>query len=457
MSKYNLNKDELLEWRAKKVIASRNEHSKHFKIKQARQYNLSKSPTREISFGYDSGKEVLVKITSNAKTFENLKKHINYISRDGSLELLDSEMISFKGKDENKECLESYQNIGKPLPKEKDTLKTKRETYNIVLSMKDYKDCPPDKLKSAAFKTIKTLYPNNYFVLAFHTDTDNPHCHICLKVSSDYYKRLDLKKADLIKMRQFFAQNLNELGVEARATKYSDRNKNLSLDLSSINKTKSKIKPHYYQVIDFGSAPYNNDSKNKQSYFVSYITPKGVTTIWGKDLERVVAESNLQKGEFAKFAKIGNQLQSESFEKKIKGEWYQIDNDRKVAVWDISILNRSEKEFAKLPPVESNCIIREKNITKGIKNDKKRRYTKQEWARYYANKRAKNERGFGNDWGGLQQPHTHFNTSRCKSINDLPKMSEISMVSKRNELEMLLPSNAHDKLRVRTDRANPEL
>lgn len=454
MSKYNLNKEEFLEWKVKKVIAARNEHSKHFKIKQARQENLKKSPTRKISFRYDNSKEVLVKITSNAKTFENLKKHINYISRDGALELLDSEMMSFKGKNENKECLESYQNIGEPLPKENDVLKTKRETYNIVFSMKNFKDCPPDKLKYAAFKTIKTLYPDNYFALALHTDTDNPHCHICLKVSNEYYKRLDIKKADLMKMRHFFAQNLNELGIEASATKCLDRDRNISLDLSLLNKTNSKVKPHYYQVIDFGSAPYNNDTKNKQSYFVSYITPKGVTTLWGNDLERVVADSHLQKGEFAKFYKIGHRLQKDNFEKKIKGKIYQIENSRKVAVWDISILNRKEKEFTKLPPVESSYIMREKIQSKGIKNDKKR-YTKQQWARYYAKKRANNERAFRYE---LQQPYTHFNPSHYKSINDLPKLSEINMVSKSNKPEMLLSSDAHDKLRARTNnRADIEL
>lgn len=454
MSKYNLNKEEFLEWKVKKVIATRNEHSKHFKIKQARQENFKKIHTHKISFGYDNGKEVLVKITSNAKTFENLKKHINYISRDGTLELLDSEMISFKGKDENKECLESYQNIGEPLPKENDVLKTKRETYNIVFSMKNFKDCPPDKLKYATFKTVKTLYPDNYFAIALHTDTDNPHCHICLKVSNEYYKRLDIKKADLMRMRHFFAKNLNDLGIEATATKCLDRNKNISLDLSSLNKTISKVKPHYYQVIDFGSAPYNNDSKNKRSYFVSYITPKGVTTLWGNDLERVVADSHLQKGEFAKFSKIGYRLQKDNFEKKIKGKVYQIENSRKVAVWDVSILNRSEKNFTNLPPVVESFTIREKIQSKGIENDKKR-YTKQQWARYYAKKRANNERAFRYE---LQQPYTHFNANHYKTINDLPKLSEINMVSKSNEPEMLLSSNAHDKLRVRADtRSDPEL
>lgn len=453
MSKYNFKNDEFLEWRVKKVIATRNEHSKHFQIKQARQspQNFKKSQTRKLSFGYDSGKEVLVKITSNAKTFENLKNHIDYITREGNLELIDSEMMTFKGKDENKECLESYQNIGKPLPKEKDSPKTKRETYNIVLSMKDFKDCPPDKLKSAAFKTIKTLYPNNYFAMALHTDTDNPHCHICLKVSSDYYKRLDIKKADLSQIRQNFAKNLKELGVEAYSTKVSSRDKNISLDLSSLKQKNSKIKPHYYQVIDFGSAPYKNDLKNKKSYFVTYLTPKGATTIWANDLERVVAESKLQKGEYAKFGKIGYHLQRENFSKKIDGKWYEVENDRKVAVWDISILNRAEKQFTKLPPVEPNCKMREKINDKEQNNG--RRYTKQQWARYYANKRA---REFGD--GGISKPNAPYEWSYHKSINDLPKMSQIDMVSKSNESEMLLPSDAYDKLRSRANaRADTEL
>lgn len=454
MSRMQLKKDEeLLKWKAKKIILNRNEHSKNFEIKKVKQRSLSstKNLIPKLCFdNYDNGKEVLVKITSNSKSFEGLKKHIDYISRNGKLELIDSEMMIFKGNIENKDCLDNYQNLGNPIPVEKEIIKTKRETYNIVFSMKDFKNCPPEKLKSAAYKTIKTLYPNNYFVLALHTDTDNPHCHICLKVSNNYFKKLDIKKSDLFRMRENFASNLKELNIDASATKLKFRHRNASLDLTTLNNKYSNIKPHYYQVIDFGKAPYKDISTNKDSYFISYLTPKGITKIWGNDLERIVLESKLQKGEYAKFAKIGNRLQKEVFNKKIKNKTYEIQSERKIAVWDISILNRAEKQFTKLLPVEATYKMKEiKNLqfyqNKGEKNGKQR-YTKEQWARFYASVRAKQQ-----PRNNIYKPNAHITTDKSQSINDLPTLSQISLVSKQQNDQVFLSSYAQHKLSNRAD------
>ncbi|RDU65533.1 MobP1 family relaxase [Helicobacter sp. MIT 14-3879] len=454
------NDEELLEWRAKKVFQTSFNRSKSFQIKKYANYNQSiKNQSNNQLHFIDYSNEVMIKITSNSKNFDSLASHINYISRDGDLELIDSELNIFKGKDDNKLCLDCYQSFGKELPRKDEELNEKRETYNMVLSMKDYVNCSIKQLKSAAFKTIKEYYPNNYFALAFHTDTDNPHCHICLKASSNNLKYIDIRKGDITKLRENFARNLNDLGVKAEATLRKHRNKEFSIDLNKLrNSIPSKIKPHYYKVIDFGKAPYNKQT-NKESFFVSYITPKGVTTIWGKDLERVIQESNLQKGEYARFhkyTKTQELIKNETF----NGKTYEIIANKKINQWDISVLHRAEKNFIKYSSPKITYIINLKQeneekinkepniISKGAENEK---YTREQWARYYANKR-KNQSIRTDAY--ISKPNANTTISNIKTINDLHSMSQINMVSESRDNKVLLSNNEYNKLRTRQSTDN---
>lgn len=163
------------------------------------------------------------------------------------------------------------------IPNENENKKERRETYNMVFSMRDYDDCDAVSLKNAAFETMKNLYPNAHFVLAFHNDTDNPHCHICLKATNNDGSRIDIKKADCTTIRKTFAENLNKRGVYALATRKQDsiRGRQLANNITEALEPKTlheyNAKPHYYKILDFGEAPYNDDNLNDMNYFVRYI------------------------------------------------------------------------------------------------------------------------------------------------------------------------------------------
>lgn len=64
----------------------------------------------------------------------------------------------------------------------------------MVFSMKTHSTTPKEKLQQATITSLKKIYPNNFFVVAFHGDTDNPHCHICLKIADKNGKRINPKK-----------------------------------------------------------------------------------------------------------------------------------------------------------------------------------------------------------------------------------------------------------------------
>lgn len=319
--------------------------------------------------------EVVVKITSGSKNSQALSRHIDYISRKGNVELITNDFDKYIGEDEILEVKRIFKNEGAPIPLYKEGAKEKRHTINMVFSMKEHFTTPKEKLQQATIISLKKIYPNNFFVVAFHGDTDNPHCHICLKIADKNGKRINPKKADLANLRAEFAKALNELGVEAKATKKQrevEINQEFSVKLNTNNEINQapKIKMHYYQIMDFGEANYqfSTDKNAKKSYYVSYKTKKGITTIWGQDLERVVKENKVLRGEYARFKIVGQEEYEIKRKAKINNKWQEVVKTLKKSVWDVSVIGR-EKELKQ--------ITKKYKIThdKGVNNE--RDYTKQ--------------------------------------------------------------------------------
>ncbi|MEX8139987.1 TraI/MobA(P) family conjugative relaxase [Acinetobacter baumannii] len=79
-----------------------------------------------------------------------------------------------------------------------------------------------------------------------------------------------------------------------------------------------KENEHFGTLVDHGSAPYEHDPKNRQSFFVTIEDKKGVQrTIWGIDLERALAQSG---------AKIGDQVSL----KHVEAEAVRLPNGQTV-------------------------------------------------------------------------------------------------------------------------------
>ena len=196
----------------------------------------------------------------------------------------------------------------------------------------------------AVLKTIKEKYPNNASYAVYHGDTDNPHIHCDLKIAGTNGKRIDVRKNDLFQLRKDFAKNLNDLGIEAYATR---RNEKYNLDKNIHTNNKEKIKNHHYEITEFGKAKYKFNDKNNESYFVSYKISKGkITTIWSKELEKLINSNDIKVGEFVKFQKIYKEPVERTIRKKA------IDGKREVFkktsfkdVWDCSIWGRVEKDL----------------------------------------------------------------------------------------------------------------
>lgn len=160
--------------------------------------------------------EVMVKITGNAKGADHVQSHLDYISRNGNLELEDEHGDVIKGKNEVRALAKDWaQDQGK-------RRKNTRDTTNIIMSMPAGTE--PRDVKSAVRAFAKRQFGQNHqYVMALHTDTESPHVHLTVKSLGYDGRRLNVKKGDPQKWREAFATELERRGVEAEATPRATR------------------------------------------------------------------------------------------------------------------------------------------------------------------------------------------------------------------------------------------
>lgn len=128
--------------------------------------------------------EVVVKITSGSKNSQALSKHLDYISRDGNVELITNDFDRYAGEDEILEVKRIFKNEGAPIPLYKEGAKEKRHTINMVFSMKEHSTTPKEKenkeriykkFSSALFKDfeINEDFKNEFNLLVEKFDCKN--------------------------------------------------------------------------------------------------------------------------------------------------------------------------------------------------------------------------------------------------------------------------------------------
>jgi len=155
--------------------------------------------------------EVMVKISGGGKDMRSIKAHMDYISRNGAVELEDEQGRVHQGKEDVRAVRDDWRGGGIPYEDGK-----KREAFNIVLSMPPGTDRASVKKAARAFAS--ELFGNHQYVFAAHEDEKHPHVHLAVKAVDLDGVRLNPRKADLQRWRETFAEKLREQGIEANAT-----------------------------------------------------------------------------------------------------------------------------------------------------------------------------------------------------------------------------------------------
>ena len=155
--------------------------------------------------------EVMVKISGHCRTASHTVAHMEYISRNGKLEIEDESGCLYQDKASIQQLAQDWH---------QDTESNKKRTRlstHLVLSMPDGTE--PKVVKQAVRQFAKKTFANNHqYVFALHTDTDSPHVHLTVKNLGFDGKRLHVRKGLPQVWRELFAGELERLGVAAEAT-----------------------------------------------------------------------------------------------------------------------------------------------------------------------------------------------------------------------------------------------
>jgi hypothetical protein len=165
--------------------------------------------------------EVMVKISGSSRGMNKIRAHLEYISRNGKVELENENGEKISSREGVRDLCDEWKNGLYGVPAEG----TKREAFNIVLSMPPGTDRA--RVNAAAVEFAQHQFGENHqFVAAAHDDERHPHVHLCVKSLGLDGTRLNPRKADLQHWREQFAESLRHHGIEANATPRFARGQN---------------------------------------------------------------------------------------------------------------------------------------------------------------------------------------------------------------------------------------
>lgn len=166
--------------------------------------------------------QVMVKITGGGRGMKAIAAHFRYIGRQGkeevggkgkTLEIEDERGEKIQGREGLVQLTDEWRFAGAYI----DDDSPRREAFNIVFSMPV--GTPPEAVRAATAEAARELFEGHKYVFVMHEDQGAPHVH--LSVRADRYDglRLSPRKADLDRWRAVFAQNLQDRGVNAVASR----------------------------------------------------------------------------------------------------------------------------------------------------------------------------------------------------------------------------------------------
>jgi hypothetical protein len=152
--------------------------------------------------------QAVVKVASFPRSQKRLRELMEYISRDGTLPLeteLGDEVTT----------LEEQKELAALWARTFDHRKNSREAVHLIFSMP--RGSPVEALRKAVRKVVVTHFPGHRAVFGIHQDRKHPHAHVLLHMRGPH-KKLELRKGDLHRLREVFAEAAREQGVMLAAS-----------------------------------------------------------------------------------------------------------------------------------------------------------------------------------------------------------------------------------------------
>ncbi|WP_340318229.1 relaxase/mobilization nuclease domain-containing protein [Rhizorhabdus argentea] len=157
--------------------------------------------------------QVMVKVSGRQRGGDHVSAHFEYIGRHGELDVETEDGETLKDVAALRERAAEWHD-------EDDSDRANAVTsISMVLSMPAGTDALKVLAAARAFARIE-LDGKHRYMFALHDDTDHPHVHLTVAVAPCEAEgdRFNPRKADLHRMRETFAHELRERGIEADAT-----------------------------------------------------------------------------------------------------------------------------------------------------------------------------------------------------------------------------------------------
>jgi hypothetical protein len=152
--------------------------------------------------------QAVVKVVSFPRSKTRLRELMNYVSRDGALplETEEGDLIT---------TLEGQRELAELWALSFDGRKRSREAVHIVFSMPPGSN--PEALRKAVRTVIARQFAGHRSVFGIHEDRNHPHVHAVVHMRGPK-KKLELRKSDLRRLREVFAEAAREQGVMLAAS-----------------------------------------------------------------------------------------------------------------------------------------------------------------------------------------------------------------------------------------------
>lgn len=210
--------------------------------------------------------EVMVKITGKTRDAGHLRRHLDYISRNGKLTVEGPDGERHEGRAAVKAIAADW---AAELALEPGRRRDSPVSRSIILSMPAGTD--PIRLRDAARAFARDVFGERFpYVFALHEDDRHPHVHLTVRVLGADGARLNPRKADLADWRQRFAQHLRDRSVEAEASPRRARGVVRKAERTPVRKLRERF------AAGEGLAPKNLVSALRQA-----VARDGEMTPWG--------------------------------------------------------------------------------------------------------------------------------------------------------------------------------
>jgi hypothetical protein len=245
--------------------------------------------------------EVMVKVLNRGgHDLGAVARHLNYLDRDGEVEIETDDGERLKGKGVEKVLIDDWD---LDLDEERRTadLKPREMCKDLKLVQKLMfsmpAGTPPQKVLAAVKNFAREEFGLKHrYAMVLHTDEPHPHVHMVVKAMGDDGKRLNIQRATLRDWRREFARHLRDQGVAANATERAVRGETKPRKTDGIHRAALRgASTHYRRRADLvarelaSGAVKPEPSKNRL-----LATRREVVRGWSEVADSLVNQGNVE-------------------------------------------------------------------------------------------------------------------------------------------------------------------